>query len=175
MKLLKLFIAVVIFSSMAAPASAANSGTINFMGRVVSGTCSVSSGSSTLNVTLGDVLASKLLTKDATAGEKDFQINLEKCGLAGSKTVKVKFEGLGENNLLVNTSGDISKAKNVGIGIYENDGSTQITKAGFSKPLNVGLNQTGELKFKAKYVATADAAAVGGVVSVSTTFTLHYN
>ncbi|AYA40641.1 type 1 fimbrial protein [Xenorhabdus nematophila] len=168
MKLLKLFIAVVILGSMAAPASASD-GTINFKGRIINGTCDATTP---IVVTLDEVNASQLASKNATAGAKDFQINLTNCGLSNVKPkVKVKFDNLGKNHLLTNAS-NTNKAENVGIGIYEDDGSTQITQAGFSKPVNVGTAQTGTLKFKAKYVAI-DKVTVG-TVQAKTTFTLHY-
>ncbi|MEQ1967286.1 fimbrial protein [Xenorhabdus nematophila] len=170
MKLLKLFIAVVIFGSMAAPASAVD-GTINFTGRIVNGTCSVGAGTSPLEVTLDNVLATDLSKKDATAGAKPFQIDLTKCGLIGAKTVKAKFEGLGKDNLLAITGG-AGKASNVGIGIYNDDDDTQIPAGKFSKSMHVGLGTEGTLKFKAKYVATGVATA--GAVQATTTFTLHY-
>ncbi|CAM3218198.1 putative Fimbrial subunit (pilin) [Xenorhabdus nematophila ATCC 19061] len=167
MNLLKLFIAVVIFGSMAAPAS---SGTISFTGRIINGTCSATAAPTTL--ALDEVNVSQLASDGAAAGEKPFKINLTNCGLSSATPkVKVKFDNLGANNLLTNASGT-GKATNVGIGMYEDDGTTQITKTGFSKLLNVGLNQADEFKFKAKYVATG--AATIGTVQATTTFTLHY-
>ncbi|MDX7990263.1 fimbrial protein [Xenorhabdus littoralis] len=168
MKLLKLFIAIVISGSMAASAFA-HDGTINFTGRVVSGTCSA--GSSASEVKLEDVVVASLSSKGKTAGDKPFEINLINCGLIGAKTVKVKFDGLSADNLLeVASSKD--NAKNVGIGIYNSADDSRITQRDFSKSINVS-SDTGKLKFKAKYVSKG--VATTGIVKASTTFTLYYN
>ncbi|MDX8000250.1 type 1 fimbrial protein [Xenorhabdus sp. Reich] len=168
MKLLKLFIAIVISGSMAASAFA-HDGTINFMGRVVSGTCSA--GPSASEVKLEDVAVASLSSKGKTAGDKPFEINLTNCGLVGAKTVKVKFDGLRTDDLLeVASSKD--NAKNVGIGIYNSADNSQITHDGFSTPMNVSSDKA-KFNFKAKYVSKGVATV--GIVKASTTFTLHYN
>ncbi|WP_275361984.1 fimbrial protein [Xenorhabdus bovienii] len=173
MKLLKLFIAAVISGSMAASALAAD-GTINFNGRITKATCTVST--STVDVNLPEVGATALAGKGKTGGDTPFSIVLTGCGIStgDSANVQVKFGGVKDSNdtslLKINALG--GGAEGVGIGIYENDGSTLINMAALSKSTPVVAGVT-TLKFKAKYVATG-APVKPGTVKASTDFTLDY-
>ncbi|MCP9267747.1 type 1 fimbrial protein [Xenorhabdus sp. XENO-1] len=169
---MKLFIAVVIYLSMAASAFAAD-GTINFNGRITKATCTVST--SKVEVNLPEVGATALAVKGTTGGDTPFDIVLTGCGIVGGPAnVQVKFDGAKDStngNLLKINSGN-GNATGVGIGIYEKDGSTPINMAVLSRSIPVVKGET-TLEFKAKYVATG-APVTPGTVKASTDFTLDY-
>ncbi|MGS5368606.1 fimbrial protein [Escherichia coli] len=161
-------------------ATLAYDGTINFTGKVVAQTCSVSSGSKNLTVTLPTVSEASLAAATNTAGLTPFTIELTGCdtsAASGAQNVKAYFEpnattDYDTGNLNIAASG----AGNVQIQLLNADGVT---------PIKLGQDVAGQdvtavqidnaamkLRYNAQYYATATATA--GDVSATVNYTIAY-
>lgn len=117
-----------ILAAASSSATLAYDGTINFTGKVVAQTCSVSSGSKNLTVTLPTVSEASLAAATNTAGLTPFTIELTGCGTSaasGAQNVKAYFE---PNATTDYDTGNLniaaSSANNVQIQLLNADGVT---------------------------------------------------
>ena len=169
-----------ILAAASSSATLAYDGTINFTGKVVAQTCSVSSGSKNLTVTLPTVSEASLAAATNTAGLTPFTIELTGCGTSaasGAQNVKAYFE---PNATTDYDTGNLniaaSSANNVQIQLLNADGVT---------PIKLGQDATGQkvtavqidnaamkLRYNAQYYATAQATA--GDVSATVNYTIVY-
>ncbi|EGI4366866.1 fimbrial protein [Escherichia coli] len=169
-----------ILAAASSSATLAYDGTINFTGKVVAQTCSVSSGSKNLTVTLPTVSEASLAAATNTAGLTPFTIELTGCNASaasGAQSVKAYFEpnattDYDTGNLNITASG----ANNVQIQLLNADGVTPIKLGQDATGQNVTAVQIGnaamKLRYNAQYYATAQATA--GDVSATVNYTIAY-
>lgn len=169
-------LSIMIVSSSTLSVANAADGTINFTGNIIDPACTVNPASASQTIALGTVSSNALATSGATAAPTAFSIALTDCAVAGN--VSVKFDGTHNTSnpdLLAITSG-AGVATNVGIALYEQDGTTQIplNTASAAKPI-VGSSPTGTatLNYIAKYMATGQSTA--GIADGVTQFSVIYN
>ncbi|MDE2316049.1 MAG: type 1 fimbrial protein, partial [Xanthomonadaceae bacterium] len=136
-------------------------------------TCTVSTGSQSLVVTLPTVSASSLTSTGTTAGTKPFSIILTGC--TSNRNVSAT---LSTNNPYASASGVIAPttgsgyAGNVGIRLLQSDG---ITPVDFDTAFPVGTTSGANFTFNlyAQYYQTA-SAVTPGLVRATATYTLTY-
>lgn len=169
-----------ILAAASSSATLAYDGTINFTGKVVAQTCSVSSGSKNLTVTLPTVSEASLAAATNTAGLTPFTIELTGCNASaasGAQNVKAYFEpnattDYDTGNLNIAASG----ANNVQIQLLNADGVTPIKLGQDATGQNVTAvqidNAAMKLRYNAQYYATAQATA--GDVSATVNYTIVY-
>lgn len=169
-----------ILAAASSSATLAYDGTINFTGKVVAQTCSVSSGSKNLTVTLPTVSEASLAAATNTAGLTPFTIELTGCGTSaasGAQNVKAYFE---PNATTDYDTGNLniaaSSANNVQIQLLNADGVTPIKLGQDATGQNVTAvqidNAAMKLRYNAQYYATAQATA--GDVSATVNYTIVY-
>ena len=146
-------------------------GTISFTGKITATACSVSTSGN--SVTMGSISTNAFGSSGDTAAAKAFNIVLTGCP-SDSTTVNVRFDGTRDtanSSILALTSGT-GVASNVGIALYESDGSTLI-------PLNTDSAQktlvsgNNTLPYVAKYMSTASSVGAGKADAVAY-FTIIY-
>lgn len=173
----KLVLATLIGAGLAvSQVAAAAEGTVNFTGKLVETTCTVSTDSKTLNVTLPTLATSALKNAGDTGGATQFTIKLENCPTTGTNKAKVHFSPIpvanvnSTNGRLLNkaTSG---AATNVEIQLLDFDGQREIdvaslTANGQNTQFQEFTGTTGNLVYFAQYYATGQttAGAVQGQV-----------
>lgn len=149
-------------------------GTVNFTGTILDTACKVDTASANHTVDLGSVAATSFGASGATASHSRFTINLTDCPTA-VKSASIRFDGpqaSGNSNLLALNSDQT--AKNVGVGIYQQDNTTLIPVGTNSAPVTLSATETNTLGFIAKYVSTASTVEAGSANAVAT-FTVTYN
>ncbi|CAI1835741.1 TPA: fimbrial protein [Serratia fonticola] len=172
----KKLIAIAILSGtvLASVAHAAD-GTINFTGNITDAACTITPTSAKQSVSLGTVNSAGLAGAGAVASSTKFGVTLTSCP-AAVKGASVKFDGptdAANSSLLMLTAGE-DVATGVGVGIYEEDGSTLIPVSTASAPKQLSATADTTFNFIAKYVSTADEVTAGNANAVSD-FTISYN
>lgn len=161
-------LAVVSFASLAAD------GTINFTGTITDTACTVDTASANQTVNLGTVARTGFSAVGSTSAATKFTIGLTSCP-SSVTAARVKFDGTANstnsNLLALNTD---QTATNVGIGIYEQDGSTLIPLASQSASKALSSTATNTLTYVAKYYAVATPVGAGTANSTAT-FSIVYN
>ncbi|WP_407860908.1 F17A fimbrial adhesin [Escherichia coli] len=172
-----------ILAAASSSATLAYDGTINFTGKVVDQTCSVTTGTDPLTVTLPTVSTKSLDSTGKVAGLTPFTISLSGCNTTaatGAQSVKAYFEpnattDYDSHNLNISNSGS-GNATNVQIQLLDADGTTQILLGNDSA--NQGVtpvvinNDAMTLRYNAQYYATGQATA--GNVSATVNYTIAY-
>lgn len=170
-----LFAAALFAGSAIATMAHAADGTINFTGTIIDTACTITPATANQTVTMGTVAATSLNTPGATSAPSRFSIVLTACPLTAA-TASVKFDGPADatNSSLLALTNGAGVATGVGIGLYEQDATTQIPVGGASasKALSTATDTT--FNFFAKYVANG-AAVVGGSANAVSDFTIIYN
>ncbi|MBD9646302.1 type 1 fimbrial protein [Pantoea sp. PNT02] len=172
----KALVAAALLSAFSFNAANAVDGTITFTGRIIATTCDINGGpggSVDIPVAMGTYGADQFGASGSTVGSVPFQIALTNCD-AALTSASVLFEGTQDAanpQLLALTTGGTT-ADNVGIGIYESNGSTQIplNTSSASQTLN---GNAATLNFIAKYVST-DATVTEGDANAVANFTIQY-
>ncbi|CAD6555488.1 F17A fimbrial adhesin [Escherichia coli] len=171
-----------ILAAASSSATLAYDGTITFNGKVVDQTCSVTTGSKNLTVTLPTVSSNSLTSNGEVAGLTPFTISLEGCtspASAGAENVKAYFEpnattDYDSHNL--NIASGSGNATNVQIQLLNADGTTPIllgTDSAGQAVTPVAINGTNvTLRYNAQYYATGQATA--GNVSATVNYTIAY-
>lgn len=159
--------------SVIAAQSAFAAGTVNFTGRVIAEGCTINSESKVLDVLLGDVSAKELTTAGELAGGEQFVIELENC--TPDTTVAVRFTGANDDNdadILAVTPGN-GAATNVGIALFEEDGTTQVNLDQDSARITLPTGATElSLPYVARYKATGQATP--GPANGTVAYSLQY-
>lgn len=136
-------------------------------------TCSVSTGSQNLVVTLPSVLASNLTSAGTTAGTTPFSINLTGCtsNRNVSATLNTNNPYATANGVIAPTTGS-GYAGNVGIRLLQSDGATPVA---FGTAFPVGTTNGANFTFNlyAQYYQTASPVSPGKVQATAT-YTLTY-
>ncbi|MBT0724141.1 fimbrial protein [Rosenbergiella sp. S61] len=154
-------------------ASAAD-GTINFTGTITDTACTVDAASANQTVPLGTVARTGFSAVGSTSAATKFTIGLTACP-ASVTAAKVKFDGRANStnsNLLALNSDQT--ATNVGIGIYEQDGSTLIPLGTQSASKTLSSTAANALTYVAKYYAVATPVGSGSANSTAN-FSIVYN
>ncbi|EHC4280972.1 F17A fimbrial adhesin [Escherichia coli] len=169
-----------ILAAASSSATLAYDGTITFNGKVVDQTCSVTTGSKNLKVTLPTVSANSLDSSGKVVGLTPFTISLEGCNTAatGAQNVNAYFEPNANTDYttgnLTNTAS--SGASNVQIQLLNADGVKVIKLGQAAAAQNVdtvAINDANvTLRYNAQYYATGVATA--GDVTSTVNYTIAY-
>ncbi|WP_192481339.1 F17A fimbrial adhesin [Escherichia coli] len=169
-----------ILAAASSSATLAYDGTITFNGKVVDQTCSVTTGSKNLTVTLPTVSAKSLDSSGKVVGLTPFTISLEGCNTAatGAQNVNAYFEPNANTDYttgnLTNTAS--SGASNVQIQLLNADGVKVIKLGQAAAAQNVdtvAINDANvTLRYNAQYYATGVATA--GDVTSTVNYTIAY-
>ncbi|EEZ5656989.1 F17A fimbrial adhesin [Escherichia coli] len=168
-----------ILAAASSSATLAYDGTITFNGKVVDQTCSVTTGSKNLTVTLPTVSANSF-SSGKVVGLTPFTISLEGCNTAatGAQNVNAYFEPNANTDYttgnLTNTAS--SGASNVQIQLLNADGVKVIKLGQAAAAQNVdtvAINDANvTLRYNAQYYATGVATA--GDVTSTVNYTIAY-
>ncbi|MGV5904905.1 F17A fimbrial adhesin [Escherichia coli] len=170
-----------ILAAASSSATLAYDGTITFNGKVVDQTCSVTTGSKDLTVTLPTVSANSLDSSGKVVGLTPFTISLEGCNTVaatGAQNVNAYFEPNANTDYttgnLTNTAS--SGASNVQIQLLNADGVKVIKLGQAAAAQNVdtvAINDANvTLRYNAQYYATGVATA--GDVTSTVNYTIAY-
>ncbi|MGR5945404.1 fimbrial protein [Enterobacter sp. C4G1] len=173
----KLFIfAIVAGSTFISNVNAAD-GKINFTGTITDVACTISSTTATQNIPMGNISTSSFNSAGDSAGPQKVSIVLTSCP-STAKGATVRFDGASHpdnsNLLAISAASGGTAASGVGIGFYEEDGTTLIPMASRSAEKILSSTADTTFNFIAKYVATA-AVVTKGEANASTDFTIDYN
>lgn len=171
------FIAAAIASVvvMSASSAFAADGQVNFTGEIIDSACTVvNSVSSPLDVTLGKVAKTAFSGAGSTAAATKFTLQLKDCP-ATVTSASVKFDGAaveGDNSVLALTD---ESGVATGVGIQLSDASNAVLPLfTASQAYTLSADETNNLDFVARYVATSDTVTAGPANSVAN-FTVNYN
>lgn len=154
-------------------ALAANTGTINFSGKVLADTCTINvNGNPSTTVALPSVQTAAFgSTVGSVAGATDFTIGLTGCD-SNTSTAKMSFNGSNVDALTGNLKNATSGGSNVQIQLLS--GASAInTKTQNNAPTIAVSGGIGSTTLTAQYISTA-TATTAGLVTSSVGFTLTY-
>ncbi|OOG65463.1 hypothetical protein B0E46_03720 [Rhodanobacter sp. B04] len=137
-------------------------------------TCSVSTGSQNVAVTLPAVPQVSLTSAGTTAGTTPFSINLTGCtsNLKVSATLNTNTPYTGVNGVIAPAG--TGYASNVGIRILQSNGTTPVTfGTAFSVGTTSGANSNFTFNLYAQYYQTATPVTPGNVQATAT-YTMTY-
>lgn len=155
-------------------ANAANTGTINFNGKVIADTCTISvNGSGTSTVTLPTVTTSAFTAAGTTAGTTPFNVALTGCD-ANVASAAMTFNG----SNIDSTSGRLNNTTTAGGSDVQiellNSGSAVINASNNTNAPTIAIaSGAGSTQLQARYYATA-ASTTAGLVTSTVGFTLTY-
>lgn len=175
-----------VIATLSMPASAADSGKVNFSGKIVADTCEINvddSGADTSTVTFDDTYPSDYSGDGSIGTSKAFKIELTKCDPLVAK-LNLKFTGAttdsGYKRLQNDLSGD-GNASNVGITVTNNNGSGGDVLFNGSTPdsnTDVANDPTGAtasvFNYTANVIQVGDTLPTAGKYSASATFEVVY-
>ncbi|GKX56013.1 fimbrial subunit type 1 [Leminorella grimontii] len=169
----KVLLGIAIAAGSLCSAVQASDGTINFTGSITDKTCTIDSGSKSLNVPLGNVSKASLHgASGMKSSPTSFQIGLSGCPET-AKAATVKFDGkaTGSDQSLLALNGVDGVATGVGIEISDvNNNPIALYTASPEFTLVQGANT---LKFVARYVSTGPVVTTGPADGTSQ-FTIVY-
>lgn len=169
-----LILAIIAGSAFSSVTANAASGTINFTGNVTADACTVDSASQSQTVALGTIGATDFASAGATSGNGKITVVLSSCPAATTKA-SVSFGGpINSANPDLLALSSSSTATNLGIALYEADGTTKIPMGSPSKSQNLTAGGTTNLVYQAKYMSTA-ATVTAGSANAAADFTVLYN
>lgn len=179
MKRKVIFLAALVSAASAQFAHAAD-GTINFVGKVESQTCTIAVGAAGI-VTLATAVTGDLASLNQVAHPTDFTISLTNCLSSLPATglhagAKVAFSGLtSAGGRLPNTSPQGTAATSVDLQLLNSDNSLiEVGDGGASTPTFIPLLDEGYiLPYKVQYFATGQSTV--GAVTSSVEFDIIYN
>ncbi|WP_153448274.1 fimbrial protein [Vibrio algicola] len=151
----------------------ASSGVVNFTGSIVADSCTVNSGTTDVQVTLGNVSAGDLQSANDHSTHKNFSISLTEC--PANSNVAFRFDGEQDennSNLLKITGGD-TVATGVAIGLFNADG-TALALGDDSTTFPIDGSGSGSANFQAAYISTGAGATAGEANGVAN-FTIIYD
>lgn len=166
-------VAVLAAATFAPAALAANSGTINFTGKVLADTCTISvNGGST--VVLPTVMTGAFSsTVGSTAGTTpSFSIALSGCD-NNTTSAQMAFNGANIDGTTGNLKNTAAGGANVQVQLLDNSNNVINTSTGANAPSIAVNSGAGSTSLKAQYISTA-TTTTAGLVSSSVGFTLTY-
>ncbi|WP_051711386.1 fimbrial protein [Andreprevotia chitinilytica] len=154
-----------------AHAASADSGTIQFNGKVLDTTCTIDNNA--LTVDMGTVGADSFKTAGTTGPDKLFSIDLSGCN-AALNGVKVQLTGNADgtvpDDLSVGTTA--SDAKGIAIALQDATHNKPVAINSTTDEFKLG-ETTAKLQFAAHYVSTAQAVTAGDA-NANAQFVLNY-
>ncbi|ECG8572664.1 type 1 fimbrial protein [Salmonella enterica subsp. diarizonae] len=175
----RIFIATGMLSFVFSGGVHAYDGTINFVGKVLDQTCSVTTGSKNLTVTLPTVSKALLDTSARTAALTPFVIELNGCDTgasSGGQSVKVYFEPNATTDFTTGNLTNTGTATNVQVQLVNADGNTPIVLGKDVASQNTAATRIDasdvKLRYSARYYATG--AATAGDVAATVNYTIAY-
>ncbi|MBC8949471.1 MULTISPECIES: fimbrial protein [Xenorhabdus] len=173
----KLIISSLFVSSVFMSTAHAADGQIKFTGKITATACKVDSNSANQTVNMGTISSSSFAGAYSTSAATRFSIKLTDCP-KDYQQAQVKFDGQPDRAssrlLALNSNGGENPAQGIAIALYEDDSNTMINLAENSRPQYFSQRKTEELKFVAKYMATAETVTPGAGDAVAN-FTIIYN
>ncbi len=146
-----------------------NTGTIQFNGKVLADTCTVSINGSGTTVTLTPVMATSLATAGATAGATPFTLDLTNCDTNAAQAT-LSFAS-GSHNATDGNLTNTGTAGNVEVELLSGSTPINVTTANGGPVVQLS-NGAGSTSMTAEYYATG--AATPGLVSTSASVTFTY-
>lgn len=144
--------------------SFAADGEIKFVGSIIPTACSVDSDSIKKVVNMGKILTAAFTSKYSMASTTPFKIKLSNCP-SDYKRIQFKFDGQGDSSnptlLALSSNSSSTPATGVAIALYEENNVRPIAINGASRFKDIAKNNSVEMKFIAKYIATADKVTPG--------------
>ncbi|OTA19952.1 StgA [Xenorhabdus beddingii] len=171
----KLIISSLFVSSVLMSAAHAADGQIKFTGKITATACKIDSNSTDQTVNMGTISSSTFTNAGSTSSPTRFSIKLTDCPKE-YKTAQVKFDGQTDkgNRDYLALSGAENSAKGVAIALYEDNSNDIIPITQSSREQALTAQKINELKFVAKYIATASQVSPGAGDAVAN-FTITYN
>lgn len=173
----KLIISSLFVSSVLMSAAHAADGQIKFTGKITATACKVDSNSANQTVNMGTISSNSFSGAYSTSAPTRFSIKLTDCP-ENYQHAQVKFDGQSDRAssrfLALTGNGGDTPAQGVAIALYEDDSNTMINLAENSRPQYFSQRKTEELRFVAKYIATAKTVIPGAGDAVAN-FTIVYN
>jgi major type 1 subunit fimbrin (pilin) len=171
-RLLSTALAAVIAAAGFAPsAHAASNGTINFTGKVLADTCTISvNGGST--VALPTVMAASFGAAGSVAGTTPFTVALTGCD-SNTTSAKMQFSGSNVDSATGNLKNTAAAGSNVQIQLLNSTDAAINASTQTNAPTIAVSGGNGSTQLKAQYISTA-AATTAGLVSSTVNFTLTY-
>ncbi|WEN15215.1 fimbrial protein [Rhodanobacter sp. AS-Z3] len=167
-------VAVIAATAFAPSAHAANSGTINFSGKVLADTCVVNvNGNTTSTVTLPTVMTGAFTGAGTVAGTTPFTIALTGCDNNATAANMAFTAGTNVDSTTGNLKNATSGGANVQIQLLNSSNAAINTSTNTNAPTISISGGAGSTALKAQYIATA-AATSAGLVTSSVGFTLTY-
>ncbi|WP_272691086.1 fimbrial protein [Providencia sp. PROV116] len=168
----KILLATLITGAMSASALAvdAGTGTVTFIGSIITAPCSIEPGEENQEVPLGQV-SDVTLNAGGASAPQPFSIKLQGCNLQNNNIVKVTFNGVdaGVNTGMLQITGEASGAA---VKIMSTSG-TQINLNN-AAPDQTYVAGDNELKFTAALQGLTGETVTPGEFSAVTNFTLAY-
>ena len=167
-------VAVMAATAFAPTAQAASSGTINFTGKVLADTCTITVGGAGSTVALPTVMTAAFgPTVGSVAGTTAFTVALTGCD-ANTASAKMAFTA---GTSIDTTTGNLKNAtaggSNVQIQLLNSADAIINTSTQANAPVIAVAGGAGSTSLKAQYVSTA-TATTAGLVTSSVGFTLTY-
>lgn len=152
-----LLVSAILAAAGSTTANAADA-TVNFTGSILSSSCSVSTGSNTVSVPLGNYGPSQFPVAGTTSRAVPFTIPLSTCPTSGGPTTAfVTFVGTAASSNLALASGG---ASGIAIQIKKQDGTPIVVNTP-DAGITLSSNATQNLNFTANYISTADSVGAG--------------
>lgn len=185
-KILALLAAGSFMATMSASVFAADTGTVNFAGKIVADTCEIDvngSGSNASTVTFADTYPADYIGGDGSTGtSKDFKIELRKCDPLVTK-LNLQFTGntsdVGKLRLSNSLTG-AGNATNVGITVTNKNGGVSNVKFDGSVPAettdvtNAGDTDPTTFNYTANVIQVGGTPPTSGQYAASATFEVFY-
>lgn len=175
----KIFIATGMLSFIFSTSALSYDGTINFVGKILDQTCSVTTGSKNLTVTLPAVSKTLLDTPAKTAALTPFVIELNGCDAgasSGGQSVKAYFEPNATTDFTTGNLNNTGTATNVQVQLLNADGNTPVILGKDVASQNTTATRIDasdvKLRYNARYYATG--AATAGDVAATVNYTIAY-
>lgn len=155
-------------------AQAASTGTINFTGKVLADTCTISvNGSATSTVALPTVMTAAFgSTIGTVAGATPFTIGLTGCD-TNTASAQMAFNGTNIDSATGNLKNATSGGSDVEIQLLNNSNAAINTFNQTNAPTITVASGAGSTSLKAQYISTS-TATTAGLVTSSVGFTLTY-
>jgi major type 1 subunit fimbrin (pilin) len=147
-----------------------NGGVVQFSGSIVNSPCSISTGTESQTVELGQYRAADFTEIGDTSPATGFNITLKDCSVETYGTVAVTFNGNAVSNDTLAVEGG---ADGVGIQIVKDGKTLSVNGEGSSEPTNIVEGADNNIYFQAQYVSLAKTVTAGAANAVAD-FVLNY-
>ncbi|OAT76456.1 hypothetical protein A9B99_09080 [Mangrovibacter phragmitis] len=147
-----------------------NGGVVQFSGSIVNSPCSISTGTQSQTVELGQYRAADFKNIGDTSPATGFNITLKDCSVDSYSNVAVSFNGNAASNDTLAVEGG---ADGVGIQIVKDGKALAVNGNGSTDPTDLIEGADNNIYFQAQYVSIASTVTAGAANAVAD-FILHY-